>query len=158
MTKYLIFLFSALSLNLNAQVISNVQTIEFPEVFTNSKDSASFYIINKTQNEVLVKISNLKDVYTLSDTMISILSFDSSIVWVKYSPMQNVIDYDIIFITSEDSSIGIAINVIGNAKFGDSYDAATFNKYDSELKTALTNLVINHTSLGYNLARDKMFM
>ncbi len=158
MTKYLIFLFSALSLNLNAQVISNVQTIEFPEVFTNSKDSASFYIINKTQNGVLVKISNLKDVYTLSDTMISVVSFDSSIVWVKYSPIQNVIDYDIIFITSEDSSIGIAINVIGNAKFGDSYDAATFNKYDSELKTALTNLVINHTSLGYNLARDKMFM
>ena len=158
MTKYLIFLFSALSLNLNAQVISNVQTIEFPEVFTNSKDSASFYIINKTQNEVLVKISNLKDVYTISDTMISILSFDSSIVWVKYSPLQNVIDADIIFITCEDSSVGIAINVLGNAKFGDSYDAATFNKYDSELKTALTNLVINHTSLGYNLARDKMFM
>ncbi len=158
MTKYLIFLFSALSLNLNAQVISNVQTIDFPEVFTNSKDSASFYIINKTQNEVLVKISNLKDVYTISDTMISVLSFDSSIVWVKYSPMQNVIDYDIIFITSEDSSIGIAINVIGNAKYGDSYDAATFNKYDSELETALTALVINHTSLGYDLARDKMFM
>lgn len=158
MTKYLIFLFSVLSLNLTAQVISNVQTIDFPEVFTNSKDSVSFYIINKTQNEVLVKISNLKDVYTLSDTMISVVSFDSSIVWVNYSPLQNVIDADIIFITCEDSSVGIAINVIGNAKYGDSYDAATFNKYDSELKTALTNLVINHTSLGYTLARDKMFM
>ena len=158
MAKYLIILLTTLSLSLSAQVTSNVQAIEFPEVFTNSSDSISFYIINKSQNNVIIKMSNLKDVYTLSDTMISISSFDSSIVWVKYSPDQNVIDNDLIFITSDDSLVGTVISLSGSGKFGDSYDATTFNLYDIQLKNALTQLVSNHYSLGYNLARDKMFM
>ncbi len=70
-----------------------------------------------------------------------------------------MIDKDLIIITSEDSTIGSIINLSGSGKFGDSYDATTFNRYDNELKSVLTSLVINHTSLGYsNLARDKMFM
>ncbi|MFZ1520375.1 MAG: endonuclease [Ignavibacteriaceae bacterium] len=158
MIKYLFVFSLILNISLFAQVTSSFDVIEFPEVFTNSPDSASFYIINKTQYDVTVKLNNLKDVYTLSDTITEVLSFDSVIVWLKYQPNQNVIDADIIFITSDDSSIGIAINVIGNAKYGDSYDATTFNKYDNELKSALNSLVINHYSLGYNLARDKMFM
>lgn len=158
MAKYLIILLTTLSLSLSAQVTSNVQAIEFPEVFTNSSDSISFYIINKSQNNVIIKMNNLKDVYTLSDTMISISSFDSSIVWVKYSPDQNVIDNDLIFITSADSLVGTVISLSGSGKFGDSYDATTFNLYDIQLKNALTQLVSNHYSLGYNLARDKMFM
>ncbi len=158
MAKYLIILLTTLSLSLSAQVTSNVQAIEFPEIFTNSSDSISFYIINKSQNNVIIKMSNLKDVYTLSDTMISISSFDSSIVWVKYSPDQNVIDNDLIFITSDDSLVGTVISLSGSGKFGDSYDATTFNLYDIQLQNALTQLVSNHYSLGYNLARDKMFM
>ena len=158
MKKYLLLLSLFINLNLFAQVTSSVDAIEFPEVFINSPDSISFYVINNTQSHITVKLNNLKNVYTLSDTITEVLSFDSVIVWLKYQPNQNVIDADIIFITSDDSSIGIAINVIGNAKYGDSYDATTFNKYDNELKSALNALVINHYSLGYNLARDKMFM
>jgi len=158
MNKYLLLLLAILNLNLFAQVTVSVDAIEFPEVFVNSQDSISFYVTNKTVNDVTVKLNNLKDVYTLSDTMISVLSFDSSIVWIKYNPTQNVIDDDVVFITSDDSAIGIAIDVVGFAYYGDSYDATTFNKYDNELKGVLTSLVSNHTSLGYNLARDKMFM
>ena len=158
MIKYVLLFYVILSFNLFAQVTSSVSVIEFSEVFTNSQDSVSFYIINKTQNDVTVKISNLKDVYFLSDTITEVLSFDSVLVWLKYQPNQNVIDADVVFITSDDSSVGIAINVLGNAKFGDSYDATTFNLYDTQLKNALTQLVSSHTSLGYNLARDKMFM
>lgn len=158
MKKYLLLLSLFINLNLFAQVTTNIDAIEFPEVFINSPDSTSFYIINNSQNDVTVNLSNLKSVYSLSDTMITILSFDSSICWLKYNPNQNVIDEDVIFISSDDSTIGVAIDVIGFAYYDDSYDASTFNKYDSELKTVLSSLVNNHTSLGYNLARDKMFM
>jgi endonuclease I len=158
MIKYLFILFVSFAINVFTQVTSSVDAIEFSEVFTGSPDSTSFYIINDTQNDVNVRISNLKDVYTLSDTIILVSSFDSSIVWIKYSPNQNVIDDDVIFITSDDSTIGIAIDVVGFSYYGDNYDATTFNRYDSELKNTLTSLVNNHTSLGYNLARDKMFM
>ncbi len=158
MKKYLLLLSLFINLNLFAQVTTNIDAIEFPEVFINSPDSTSFYIINNSQNDVTVNLSNLKSVYSLSDTMITILSFDSSICWLKYNPNQNVIDEDVIFISSDDSTIGFAIDVIGFAYYGDNYDATTFNRYDSELKNVLTSLVNNHTSLGYNLARDKMFM
>ena len=158
MKKYLLLLSVILNLNLFAQVTVSIDAIEFPEVFINSPDSISFYIINNNQNEITVRLRNLKDVYSLSDTMITILSLDSSIVWLKYNPNQNVIDDDVIFITSDDSTIGVAIDVVGFGYYGDSYDATTFNRYDNELKGVLTSLVSNHTSLGYTLARDKMFM
>lgn len=158
MKKYLLLLSVILNLNLFAQVTVSIDAIEFPEVFINSPDSISFYIINKNTDDVTVNLSNLKDVYSLSDTMITILSLDSSIVWLKYNPNQNVIDDDVIFITSDDSTIGVAIDVVGFGYYGDSYDATTFNRYDNELKGVLTSLVSNHTSLGYTLARDKMFM
>ena len=158
MKKYLLLLSVILNLNLFAQVTVSIDAIEFPEVFINSPDSISFYIINKNTDDVTVNLSNLKDVYSLSDTMITVLSLDSSIVWLKYNPNQNVINDDVIFITSDDSTIGVAIDVVGFGYYGDSYDATTFNRYDNELKGVLTSLVSNHTSLGYTLARDKMFM
>jgi endonuclease I len=147
-----------LSLKLLAQVSVNPEAIEFPQVFTSTSDSASFYVINHTDQVVSVELNNYKSVYILSDTALIVPANDSVIVWIKYKPIQNVIDADVVLITSSDSAIGAAIDINGIAKYGDSYDAATFNKYDVELKTALTSLVANHTSLGYNLARDKMYM
>jgi hypothetical protein len=147
-----------LNVNIFAQVSVNPGAIEFTQVFTSSSDSASFYVINNNDQSVTVDLGNLKPVYTLSDTLLIVPANDSVIVWIKYKPIQNVIDADVVLITSSDSTIGAAIDVNGIAKYGDSYDASTFNKYDVELKTALTLLVANHTSLGYNLARDKMFM
>ena len=146
------------TINVNAQVSVSVDSLFFPQMFTGSIDSFSVYVRNLSHQQSEVKINNIKTVYGTSDTMISIAPNDSSIIWIKYHPDQNVIDKDLIFITSDDSLIGSIIKLSGSGKFGDSYDATTFNKYDSELKTALTALVNNHTSLGYDLARDKMFM
>lgn len=147
-----------LSIKLFAQISVYPEAILFPQVFTSSSDSASFYLINHSDQPVTLNLNNYKPVYTLSDTTLIVPANDSVIVWIKYKPLQNVIDADVVLITSPDSTIGAAIDINGIAKYGDSYDASTFNKYDIELKTALTSLVANHTSLGYNLARDKMFM
>lgn len=158
MKTFLLFLALSLNTNIIAQVFVNTDAIQFPHVFTTAYDTSSFYVINKSSTGILLNLRNIKNVFTLSDTVLTIPPNDSLIVWVRYHPVQNVIDKDIIFISANDSAVGLAINVIGNAYYGDSYDAATFNKYDTELKNALNSLVNNHTSLGYNLARDKMFM
>jgi hypothetical protein len=146
------------TINVNAQVSVSVDSLFFPQMFTGSTDSFSVYIKNLSDQQSEVKINNIKTVYGTSDTVISISPNDSSIVWIKYHPNHNVIDKDLLFVSSDDSTVGSIINLNGSGKYGDSYDATTFNKYDSELKTALTALVINHSLLGYNLARDKMFM
>lgn len=154
------FLFAAfiITLKLNAQVLVSVDSISFQQIFTGSSDSFFVYVKTLNNQQSNIKINNNKAVYSLSDTMLVIPANDSTILWIKYLPTQNVIDKDLIFITGDDSTIGSVVNVSGSGKFGDSYDAATFNLYDTQLKTVLTSLVNNHTSLGYNLARDKMFM
>ena len=147
-----------ITLNLYAQVSVSADSVVFPQIFTGSADSFYVYLKNSYPQSSDIKINNLKSVYSLSDTILSIPPNDSLIVWIKYAPNQNVIDDDLLFITSDDSTIGSVIRVTGSGKFGDSYDATTFNLYDAQLKTVLTQLVSGHTSLGYNLARDKMFM
>ncbi len=146
------------TISLNAQISVSTDSILFSQIFTGRTDSFSVYIKNNNNQIADIRINNLKNVYSISDTLLSISSNDSSLIWIKYHPKQNVIDNDLIFITSDDSTIGSIISLSGSGKLGDSYDAATFNLYDSQLKLALTQLVSNHTSLGYNLARDKMFM
>jgi|WetSurMetagenome_2_1015567.scaffolds.fasta_scaffold20608_2 endonuclease I len=158
MFKSLLITSILFTINLNAQVYVSADSILFPQIFTGSSDSISFHIKNFSSQAADIKINNLKNVYNISDTLLSIPSNDSSLVWIKYQPDQNVIDNDLILITSNDSTIGSIISLTGSGKFGDSYDATTFNLYDTQLKSALTQLVNNHTSLGYNLARDKMFM
>ncbi|MCU0343272.1 MAG: endonuclease [Ignavibacterium sp.] len=155
-----IFLITAviLSINIIAQVSVTTDSISFPQIFTGTEDSQSVYIKNLSDNQSEIKINYTKNVYSVSDSVLLIASNDSSLLWIKYNPDQNVIDNDLIFITSSDSTIGSVIKLSGSGKFGDSYDAATFNLYDTQLKSVLTQLISGHTSLGYNLARDKMFM
>ncbi len=157
---YKFFLIASLifTTNICAQVSVSADSILFSQIFTGSTDSFSVYIKNQSDRQSDIKVNNIKNVYSISDTLLSIPSNDSSIVWIKYRPNQNVIDNDLIFITSDDSLVGTVISLSGSGKFGDSYDATTFNLYDTQLKTVLTQLVSGHTSLGYNLARDKMFM
>lgn len=158
MIKKILLITVIVSVNICSQVYVNPEAIVFSQVTVSTADSTSFYVINYNDYPVTVSLNNLKTIYTLSDTLLSIPSEDSIIVWIKYHPNQNVVDDDVVLITSADSTIGAAIDVTGTAKYGDIYDNATFNKFDIELKNALNSLVINHTSLGYNLARDKMFM
>ena len=158
MKKLLFILVIFYSFNTFAQVSVSADSIVFPQLFTGSVDSFSVYVKNISTHSSVIKINNLKNVYIISDTLLSIPSKDSIIVWIKYHPSQNVIDRDLVFITSDDSAIGTVISLSGSGKFGDSYDATTSNLFDTQLKSVLTQLVINNTSLGYNLARDKMFM
>ena len=146
------------SINSFAQVSVTADSICFPQLFTGRADSVIIYIKNNYPHTADIKINNLKNVYIISDSVLSIPSNDSDLVWAKYRPDENVIDNDLIFITGDDSTIGTVVNLNGSGKFGDAYDATTFNLYDAQLKTVLTQLVSGHTSLGYNLARDKMFM
>ncbi len=158
MLKKLLFTTLFIALKLNAQVFVSSDSISFQQLLTGNTDSTSFYVSNNYNQTVEVKITHLKDVYFFSDTLLLIPANDSSIVWIKYKPTQNVIDEDLISISNDDSTEGTIIKVTGSGKYDDMYDASTFNLYDIQLKNVLTSLISNHTSLGYNLARDKMFM
>ena len=101
---------------------------------------------------------NYNESFSVSDSSFIIGHNDSVKITSYYKPIQNVIDKDIFIFQTNDSLRAVVINVKGSGKFNDLYDSLTFNLYDSQLKKALTKFVSGHTSLGYNSARDEMFM
>ena len=158
MIRYSILLILFIAFKFYPQVVAYPDSVVFPQMLTGISDSISISILNPTDESIEFKMQNLKPVYNLSDTLFFIGPNNSNMVWIKYSPNQNVIDNDLLLITGSDSTIGKVLALKGSAIYGDGYDASTFNLYDVQLKNALTQLVSGHTSLGYNLARDKMFM
>ncbi len=156
--KYFFIFFSLISINIYAQVSVSVDSVFFNTVIKGETDSISFYLKNVSGETLELSLKNFNYVYTISDSTVTIPSFDSSLITIKFQPQQNVTERDLIEIKNDIGSAGLYLRVSGHGLFGDSYDATTFNLYDTQLKSALTTLVSGHTSLGYNLARDKMFM
>ncbi|QQS38079.1 MAG: endonuclease [Ignavibacteriales bacterium] len=140
------------------QVSVSVDSLSWGQVLTNTSNSMNLKIKNMSGLPDTFAISNINNVFTMSDTLVFLDPNDSTEITVTYHPVQNVVYNDILEMKGRENSNGLYLNLSGSALYGDSYDAGTFNKYDAQLKNALTTLVFGHTSLGYNLARDKMFM
>lgn len=155
--KKLLYILLLLVNSVHGQISSSTSKILFPQITVKAVDSLFIYLNNNGGSDITVSAKKFADNFFVSDTVFSINSNDSVQVWIKYSPTQNVIDKGLIVFESVDSSSAYVLLVEGSGKFGDFYDASTFNKYDNELKSALNTLVAGHTSLGYTIARDRMF-
>ncbi len=145
--------------SLHGQAVSlSHLSLNFSPTSVNTLDSASFWILNT--GSVPVQISDInvfRPVFSLRDTSGTIAPADSMRVWVFFRTNQNVTWQDVITIDAEDIRNSLPLPVQASALFGDSYDAATANLWESELKSALHGLISPHIDLGYNLARDRMF-
>src|SRR5574338_1720035 len=117
MNKIFLLVIIFISINSVAHVRVSTEAIEFPQIYTNTTDSASFYLINENGQSVNTELHNLKNVYTLSDTALVVPASDSIIIWIKYHPTQNVIERDLIFITGYDSTNGWVVSINGLEKF-----------------------------------------
>jgi len=155
LTKYLLP-FLVFASVINAQISMSMDSLLFPQQVVNTTSIKTFYVINRGPAAKTVYVSH-KNMSFIVDTAYTIPSNDSIAVNITYKPVSNIYDYDLVFFTTADQFSAAVIKCTGSGKYGDNYDVTTFNKFDNELKTALTALVNNHTSLGYNTARDKMF-
>lgn len=135
--------------------------LNFGTITTNMKDSLSFRIRNGNNFPVKVSdINTFKAAFTLRDTSFNIPAHDSATVWVYFKTNQNVTWNDILVVENSpaaNSRGSLTLRVTGTGTYNDPAYASTQNLWEAELKSALTNLVTNHTSLGYNAARDRMF-
>ncbi|MBU2507433.1 MAG: endonuclease [Bacteroidetes bacterium] len=143
---------------LNAQIFTSKSQVVFPQVKTGMRDSSQIFIENNSSLPVDVKLfKKSSSVFLIRDTLFTIPSNEKHSLQIYYSPSQNVIDKDVLIFQSVDRLHSAAIALQGSGKYGDMYDASTFNLFDNDLKSALTDLVKNHTALGYNTGRDRMF-
>ena len=139
------------------QLSSSTSKLLFPQITVKTFDSLFIYLNNSSASDITVRIKRFANNFFISDTLFQVNSNDSVQVWIKYSPAQNVVDKGLLVFENSDSTSAYVLLLEGSGKFGDFYDATTFDKYDNELKSALNNLVVGSTSLGYNTARDRMF-
>lgn len=159
MKNLFILIYIIISTNVFAQAFEHELNIVIPQTVVGNTNSSELKIKSLVSNsESFHLIENGNNNFTFSDSSFTINGFDSISLIINYNPKSNVRDKGSAAFLSNDSSYAIVFNIESSGLYGDSYDASTFDKYDVELKTALTILISGHNSLGYNLARDKMFM
>jgi hypothetical protein len=144
---------------LNAQISISASEINFPITIVGNSSFRSISITNDSpylKEFRLVLNSNLR--FNTEDSLISLPSGTPVNINFSFTPNHNIIEEGLIAYQNEDSSEAIVVKLKGSGNYGDMYDAITFNLFDIQLKQALSSYVSNHTSLGYNAARDKMFM
>ncbi len=155
--KKIFYILLLLTFSVYGQISSSTSKLLFPQITVRTFDSLFIYLGNSSGSNIIVRVKKFANNFFISDTAFSINANDSIQVWIKYSPTQNVVDKGLIVFESVDSTSAFVLLLEGSGKFGDFYDASTFDKYDNELKSALNSLTAGHTALGYNTARDRMF-
>ncbi len=154
-TVVLVGLFSALH---GQPLTLSTSQLNFGTKQTNLKDSLSFRIRNAGNYPVTVSdINTFKAAFTLRDTTFTVRAHDSVTVWVYFKTNQNVTWTDILVVENNGGRGSLTLRLTGTGNYNEAGYASTQNLWENALKTALTNLVTGHTSLGYNTARDRMF-
>ncbi|MBI5214217.1 MAG: endonuclease [Ignavibacteriae bacterium] len=143
----------------DAQVSLSVTSLSFGNKSTANTDSLSFWIWNSNDTTVSINDINTHDtVFSVRDTQFTIQAHDSSRVWVYFYSKHNLSYQDVGVIKVSGTQGDLALTLSGTKQYPDTYYSSTQGLSGEALKTALRNLVINHTNRGYNTIRDKMFL
>ena len=134
--------------------------VDFGMIFTNDPDTIEVQITNNAHFTIdIIDINIFDTAFMVYDTAFSIPANSSVSFHIVFNPRHNIkynTEAVIYAITNEGN---ISIDVTGTGKYTDTYYNATQNLSEESLKAALKSITgSGYLSLGYNLARDKMFM
>lgn len=124
------------------------------------KDSAAVWLYNQKNFSIQVEDVNVYgwDFSLMGDTSFAIGAMDSAQVWLSFIPRHNM-EYEgqAVIVIKDQGAWNIDLYATGT--YPGTYYSTTFNLHEEALKSALkTQLAKNYTSLGYNTARDWIFM
>jgi len=138
---------------------SFVQTINLDTSITKTLDSASFYVKNPT-NKVMTVVNGrtLNSMFFLRSTSFTVNPHDSVMAWVLFRTKQNITYRDFIIYDNNVLKNSLVYYTVATGKYADVLYAFTQGLIDEELKTALkTFTTTGYITLGYNVARDRMY-
>ena len=150
--------------NAISQVSPSNNSIEFNATNELSKDSSVIYIRNNSNESISIDSLVFFKTYSsyafssnLSKAIIN--ANDSVAVKIYFHPKHNIFHNSELLIITNPSAYSITIDVSGQGKYSKTYYNQTENKTEDALKAALKSTIsAGYVSLGYNTARDKMFM
>jgi len=138
--------------------------LNFGTAFENTPDSLSLIISNNMGHDVNVTGFRFYNTYgspAFSSNANGFLIPDGSsqTVWIKFSPRHNIFHNSELIIENDGLRGYISVDLNGQGRYSKSYYDSTENKSEEILKTKITGIITQgYLSLGYNLARDSMFM
>ena len=143
----------------------NFTQLNFGVAYENAPDSLLLTIQNPTTNAITVTGIKFYTTYgqpAFSSQLTSAFSIPgggSQTNWIKFSPRHNILHNTEMVIENDGLRGYVSVDLIGQGRYSKSYYAATENNSEELLKTQLHNITgIGYVSLGYNDARDEMFM
>jgi endonuclease I len=140
------------------QVYLSPAQMQFDTLLANQKDSLVFYVVNhSTQPVSITDINASKPVFWVRDTAFVVAAGDSVATRLYFQTNQNVTWTDVLSIENSGARGVLPLRVRGTAKYPEALYAPTQGLWENNLKTVLLSLITNHTVLGYNTARDRMF-
>jgi len=148
-----------------AQVRANKDSIAFNPTSEIQLDSSLLVLHNFSAGSVRVNEIKFFNTYTtpafytnpLIDSTIE--SGDSISLYVYFKPRHNIFHNSELLVITEPNCYSLTIDLKGQGEYSIPYYNATKNKSEEELKSTLKSIIsTGQISLGYNTARDNMFM
>lgn len=156
--QLIIALILLLGVKTEGQILLSQSDMNFGKVQVKTLSARNLQIKNMSSLPLSIKINFKKEAgFTTSQEEFFLGIHDSIQILVSFTPTQNISYKNTLFVTLMETGESLPVRLKGEGAILTQYDAATFDKWDSELKNALNSLVINHTSLGYNTGRDRMY-
>ncbi len=152
-------------LSATAQVVeTSVSTVDFDVVDYGEPETISIELINLSNEEVQIEEVLFFDIYESSPFQISnipnaIPASGTVTLEVMFDPVHNIDHNTEMIIKTSGNRGAIAVDLRGACDYpGDYYDD-TFDEMDQDLKEVLSDILSDgYNALGYDLARDKMYM
>lgn len=157
MKKIILLWFLSIVFSAESQITTTFGSIEFNETTVGTKDSITFFVTNHFNYSIQIDTLIFDNIVFDSKLKSFVIPGNDSLpITIYFTPKQNVIYKSLLLLMSKDGK-SFPIPIYGIGKYEDIYQNTTFNLYDEDLKIVLNEYVKNHTSLGYKLARQKMF-
>ena len=156
---------SLMSGKIFSQAISvNNPQLNFGNVFENHPDSLPLTLSNTLSRTVTITGFHFYDTYgspafSTSFSWFTIPAGGSTIVYIKFAPRHNIYHNSEVVIENDGLQGYISVDLTGQGKYSNHYYDLTENLSEENLKTSINLITGNgYVSLGYNVARDSMFM
>jgi hypothetical protein len=142
-----------------AQGQINPVTVTTDTAITKTEKTKSFYLKNPSNKTIqIVNIRTLTQQFYFTTAPFSLNPYDSALVTIKFNTKHNITYRDFFIFENKGLNSPIIYYLTGTAKYPDTLYRFTQGLIDEPLKTALrTFTTTGYISLGYNVARDKMF-
>lgn len=161
MKSILLSLFLLLVIQLGAQV--NIDTYLGDFSLQEGQSTSTYLVIENQEDEAVSCRLRIPPVYA------SYFPYSSSVLNLNIPAQssdsfqidmfsEHNLDFDSYLFVEVNDEYAVPVEVNAQLRYSDSYYSSSFNKREESLKQSLKSLISGHTSLGYNSARDAMYM